>query len=334
MAHLIFPLIAAALVCPAIRAAETPWLSSIRETAEAAARGHGDVLLNFTGTDWCPACRHLDGTVLSDGAFLSWARERFILSEQIMPRKPDESSPAIAELYALMKKYRVDSFPTVLLLDESMRPYARLQGSARTPGEYIRRLEEGLAAKRKRDEALTRARRAEGPQRARLLDAALKALDPALRCHYPEIVREIEALDTRDELGYAGAAEHDRLLGEQTDAFRELCRARSGKTGPEETEETLRLTREMLEQPGLLPEVRQRVLKYHADICGAREGLSLRQRIETLRKLYQEAFDAAPDTPFAARLKPWMEHYDRILSEHPRIQCGARRAWSNAEGRG
>lgn len=297
------------------QANETVWLSTIQETEQAAQQQQRDVYLLFTGTDWCPACQHLHDNILTSDLFTEWTKDRFIPSQQIMPRKPVATEPNIVELYNLMKKYHVDSFPTAVVCTPDMRPYARIMSSAPSAADYIKRMEDALTVKAQFQNALANAQGKEGLEKARLLDAALKILPAELRPFHDNVIHEIEALDTNDELGYKGAVERDLLLGEQTEAFQKMCESRAGKISPNETNETIAIALAMATDPDLLPVVRQRVLKTLADTYALKGDLPLPERIKTIRNIYMQAIKAAPNTPLAPRMQRWVDHYNDMLKE-------------------
>ncbi len=297
------------------QAGEMTWLPTIKATEQAAQQQQRDVYLLFTGTDWCPACQHLHDNILTSDLFTDWAKDKFIPAEQIMPRKPDTTKPNIVELYALMKKYHVDSFPTAVICTPDMRPYAKVMSSAPSAADYIKRMEGALAVKAQFQQALAKADGKEGAEKARLLDAALKTLPAELRPFHDNIIHEIEALDPKNELGYKGLVERDKMLGEQTEAFRNMCAERAGKIKPHETDKTIVVALAMAVDPDLLPPVRQSVLKMIADSYALKTDIPLPERIAVIRNLYMQAVKADPDSDIAPRLQRWIDHYNNMLKE-------------------
>lgn len=297
------------------QAGEISWLPTIQATEQAAQQQQRDVYLLFTGTDWCPACQHLHDNILTSDLFADWTKDKFIPAEQIMPRKPDATKPNIVELYALMKKYHVDSFPTAVICTPDMRPYAKVMSSAASPQEYIKRLEDALAVKAQFQNALANAQGKEGLEKARLLDAALKILPVELRPFHDNIIREIEALDSKNELGYKGLVERDKMLGEQTEAFRNMCAERAGKLESHETDKTIAIALAMAVDPNLLPSVRQNVLKMLADTYALKTDMALPERITIIRNIYMQAIKADPHSAIAPRLQRWVDHYNDMLKE-------------------
>lgn len=88
------------------------WVPLERAAAAASQQGK-PILYDFTA-DWCVPCRNLDRE--------GWANEdvALIVNREFIPVRVDASAreedldPAVA---ALMKRYRVDSFPTLVVTD-------------------------------------------------------------------------------------------------------------------------------------------------------------------------------------------------------------------------
>ena len=101
------------------------WLTSF-EAAKAAARAERKVILvNFTGSDWCPWCVRLHDEVFSQRAFLDYASRHLILLTVDFPRKKRMTPAQKKENNALAQKYNIEGFPTILLLAPDGRVIAR-----------------------------------------------------------------------------------------------------------------------------------------------------------------------------------------------------------------
>ena len=104
------------------------------------------ILLDFTGTDWCPACIHLSNKILNSPEFDAAVGSRYGIVTLDFPRTKkllDAIPPQ--EMKArerLLNEYRVQGLPTVVLLDSAGLPYAVLVGSAENTEQYLARLKE------------------------------------------------------------------------------------------------------------------------------------------------------------------------------------------------
>ena len=111
-------LIATALLTPATAA--EGWFSNYGKALEQAKATGKPILADFSGTDWCPPCQSLDKNILSTDAFKAWAKKNVVLfkAEYLRYSKLPKELEAQNERLAL--KYGINSFPTVLMLDEPM----------------------------------------------------------------------------------------------------------------------------------------------------------------------------------------------------------------------
>ncbi len=100
------------------------------------------VLLNFTGSDWCPSCIRFHRDVLSTEKFASYANGKLQLVKVDFPRhtpQPDEQRRAND---ALAAQFLVDAFPTYVLLDSSGKELGRQVGYLNGgPAAFIAELE-------------------------------------------------------------------------------------------------------------------------------------------------------------------------------------------------
>ena len=81
---------------------------------ERALKEDKELILLFTGSDWCPPCKKLDAEVFSEKEFLFEVSKHYVLVKFDFP-KQTEQDPEIAkqnEEYA--KKFGIDSFPTLV----------------------------------------------------------------------------------------------------------------------------------------------------------------------------------------------------------------------------
>lgn len=109
----------AALACCAfvqVRAAEATWLTDLPK-AEAQAKSQNKlVLMDFTGSDWCPWCIKLDKETLSQPAFADYAAKNLVLVKVDFLRNTEQPADVKKNNEALAKKYGVEGFPTEIAL--------------------------------------------------------------------------------------------------------------------------------------------------------------------------------------------------------------------------
>ena len=93
------------------------WLTNYDDAlAQAKAEGK-HILVEFHGSDWCPPCIKLNKEVLSTDGFKSLAESSLVLVDADFPRKSKLPADQMAHNDALAKKFGVQYFPTVLIID-------------------------------------------------------------------------------------------------------------------------------------------------------------------------------------------------------------------------
>lgn len=110
-------LMVALLACCAltrIHAADLTWLTSLPK-AEAQAKSENKlVLMDFTGSDWCPWCMKLDKDTLEQPQFADYAAKNLVMVLVDFPNSKPQSDELKAANAALAKKYGVDGYPTLI----------------------------------------------------------------------------------------------------------------------------------------------------------------------------------------------------------------------------
>lgn len=194
-------LVAAGLLAAGIRAAEG-WETDWAKAKAAAARDGKTILIEFTGSDWCGWCIKLNKEVLSQAPFTAYADVHVVLMEADYPRKKEQSAELREQNRRLQQEFNVNVFPSVFLLDPEGTPFARTGYRDGGAEAYVAHLKELMAIRAKRDEALARAKAAQGLERARCLVAALDPVPVTLLGFYGGITKEIQALDKENQTGF------------------------------------------------------------------------------------------------------------------------------------
>lgn len=207
-----------ALTTPLMIAADEVWTMDHAAAKTTAAEAGKDLLLEFTGSDWCPPCKMLNSEVFSQEAFLTTAPEHFVLVKLDFPQDKSGLTEEIQEQNtALAEKYGIEGFPTIILSDAEGRPYARTGFQPGGVDSYLEHLDTLRENRIKRDEAFAAAKEAEGVEKAKILVAALDALDldpEALEQFYGEVIESIKANDPDDESGFAKRSEIQQRINE------------------------------------------------------------------------------------------------------------------------
>lgn len=130
---------AALAIASVANAAE--WMTDYDKALAQAKAQKKPILVDFTGSDWCIWCMKLDKEVFSQPAFDNWAQKKAILLKLDFPRRSAQSDAVKKANAALVQKYQVQGFPTILILDENGNEKARTgyrQGGAEN---YVKQLD-------------------------------------------------------------------------------------------------------------------------------------------------------------------------------------------------
>ncbi|NLW83595.1 MAG: thioredoxin family protein [Phycisphaerae bacterium] len=114
------------------------------EAAKAKAAEEGkDLLVNFSGSDWCYWCKRLDGEVFSRPGFVDEVGKDFVLVNIDLPDdKSRQSRQLQAQNDRLIRIYRIEGFPTVILMRADGTPYAETGYQNGGADAYLRHLKE------------------------------------------------------------------------------------------------------------------------------------------------------------------------------------------------
>lgn len=193
---------AALLIASSVSAAPTEWTEDFPAAKAQAKASDKDLLLDFTGSDWCPPCQALDEEVFSTSAFLEQAPSDFVLVKLDFPNDVPQSEALVNQNQALASKYNIEAYPTILLADADGKPYAKTGYRPGGAESYLKHIDELKAKRVTRDEALAKAKDAEGLAKARALDEAMQAVGIDLAvAHYPSYVQYIIAIDADNQAG-------------------------------------------------------------------------------------------------------------------------------------
>lgn len=108
---------------PSLFAADA-WLTDLEAAKKQAAAEKKDILVDFTGSDWCGWCIRLKKEVFDQPEFAE-ASKKFVLVELDFPRGKKQAPELKAKNEALSKQFAIAGFPTILLLDAQGQVYAQ-----------------------------------------------------------------------------------------------------------------------------------------------------------------------------------------------------------------
>lgn len=128
-------LLVATLTTFQIYAADAGWLTDLPKAQEKAKAEKKLVLIDFTGSDWCPPCKNLHKTVLTAPEFLAFAKDNLVLVDIDFPNSKPQSAELKAANKELAKKFGVTGYPTVIVLDASGKELFKKVGYGGTPAK-------------------------------------------------------------------------------------------------------------------------------------------------------------------------------------------------------
>lgn len=184
------------------------WLTDLDEARLLATAAGKDMLVAFVSTDSNTWSQRLDAEAFSRPAFAVSANKHFVCVMIDFPKTyslPAEQSRKNAEL---RKDWGVRSYPTVVLADETGRPYAVTGYRNVGASDYAHHLENLRTLREQRDQYMAAAAHAAGIDRAILLAKSLRGIDEdVLLRHYGPELAELKSLDPGDSTGLIGDIE-------------------------------------------------------------------------------------------------------------------------------
>ncbi len=100
------------------------------------------VLLDFTGSDWCPWCIKLDGEVFSKADFKTYAKENLVLVEVDFPNGKRQTKKLKQQNDKLKEEFGVKGFPTVIVLNSEGKKVGQLGYQEGGPKPFTAKLDE------------------------------------------------------------------------------------------------------------------------------------------------------------------------------------------------
>ncbi len=106
----------------------TEWLTSYEKAIEKSRETERPILMNFTGSDWCPPCIQMKNDVLDTRAFKEFAKGNLVLLELDFPRTKPQKAELEQQNTELAEKFRIQGFPTFLVVDDEGEEVRRTVG--------------------------------------------------------------------------------------------------------------------------------------------------------------------------------------------------------------
>ena len=124
------------------RAPKVLWRMDLPGALSQARSEHKMVLLDFTGSDWCPWCIKFDHDILSTDQFANFATQKLVLVKLDFPRSTPQNDDLKRANAELKSRFKVDGFPTYVLLNANGNELGRQVGYlGGGPNAFIAELE-------------------------------------------------------------------------------------------------------------------------------------------------------------------------------------------------
>ena len=175
------------------------WISDFEAAKKQAAKENKDILIDFTGSDWCGWCIKLRDEVFSKEHFKTEAPKKFVLLEIDFPRDKSKLTEKVIKQNDIMaKEFDIKGYPTIILANAKGEPYASTGYQEGGPEKYIEHLNnfhsQNAAFKKLIDQAEKVKTKAE---KATLIDKAISLLGESdiskYYSKYPEMIIELDA---------------------------------------------------------------------------------------------------------------------------------------------
>lgn len=117
------------------------WVTNIEEAKAQAAKENKNILLVFSGSDWCAPCMKLEKVVWKSEAFKQEAENKWVLLRADFPKKKGNqlSVELTASNKKLAEKYNKEgNFPLVVVLDKTGKVIGMTGFKNVTAEEYIK----------------------------------------------------------------------------------------------------------------------------------------------------------------------------------------------------
>ena len=276
--------------------AEEGWLVSFEKAKEQAAKEGKPILMEFTGSDWCPPCKALHKNVLVKDVFKKEMPKHFVLLKLDNPRDKSKQTPEEIEQYKkLSKEYKITGVPSILLADTGGKVFYRTSGYG---GQAAKIWVDDMVSKTAIPDALEDANAAKGLERAKLLDKALGLMGSDAASQRKEDINEIISLDSKNKAGLKARYEGIVTATEMKSSLMAIMRDRGAKP-----EDKIAKVDKLIKEKSPKGEALQEVLFMKSNLYFQSK------KMEEAEALLREAMKIAPDSKTGKRIPGILERF-------------------------
>ena len=117
------------------------WLSDVQAAKDKAKQENKLVLLDFTGSDWCPWCIKLRSEVFDKAEFAEYAQSKLVIMEVDFPHSKPMALLQRQGNRQLAKSYHVHGYPTIIVFNPDGHQVSEIGYVSGGPKAFITRLE-------------------------------------------------------------------------------------------------------------------------------------------------------------------------------------------------
>lgn len=120
------------------------WLTDYSSALEEAESSNKNILLVFSGSDWCAPCIRLKKEVLYSDEFANYGKQLVLLNADF-PRKRIKERQLIEQNESLAEQFNPHGvFPFIILLDPTGKKVGALTYENDRPGDFIKKLKKEI----------------------------------------------------------------------------------------------------------------------------------------------------------------------------------------------
>lgn len=110
--------------------------------AKAQAKAENKLLLmDFTGSDWCPWCVKLNKEVFSQPQFKKYAADKLVLLDVDFPQTKPQPAALAQQNAKLQLQYKVEQFPTIIVLNAQGKKVGEVDYHGGGPRAFLAELD-------------------------------------------------------------------------------------------------------------------------------------------------------------------------------------------------
>ena len=288
-----------------VRAEEGMWQTDFKAAMAKAKADKKYMLVDFTGSDWCGWCIKLHNEVFDKEPFKTAAPKQYVLVELDYPQQKKQSDELKKQNSELSEKYKIEGYPSVLLMDAEGQVIARTGYRPGGPDDYLKHLADfgtiwqNVVALKGKLEGTA------GLDRAKLLDQIVEGYKK-LGNESDQVTdwcKEIIALDVDNKGGLKVKYEFPMKIEEAKKLVE------SGKA-----DKGMALLDGALAMPGVPGELRQEGFMAKAEIC------ETQGKFGDVMTALKAAKDAAPASEMNKQIDAMIEHFAKIAEAEEAVK--------------